>query len=125
MNECRRLLAHGSKSFYIASHFLPRALRESASGLYAFCRIADDLVDLGDEPQQALIALHRRLDLIYDGKPENHPIDRVLSQIVIDHKLQRITRRLARGFQWDTEGRDYHTLAEVCDYGGEQQGPSA
>ena len=123
MNECRRLLAHGSKSFYIASHFLPRALRESASGLYAFCRIADDLVDLGDEPQQALIALHRRLDLIYDGKPENHPIDRVLSQIVIDHKLPRgLLDALLEGFQWDTEDRDYHTLAEVCDYGARVAG---
>ena len=123
MNECRRLLAHGSKSFYIASHFLPRALRESASGLYAFCRIADDLVDLGDDPHQALIALHRRLDLIYDGKPENHPIDRVLSQIVIDHKLPRgLLDALLEGFQWDTEGRDYHTLAEVCDYGARVAG---
>ena len=117
MSECRRLLSHGSKSFYIASHFLPRTLRESASGLYAFCRIADDLVDLGDEPRQALVTLHRRLDQIYDGRPANHPIDRVLSQIVIDHKLPRaLLDALIDGFQWDTEGRDYQTLAEVCDY---------
>ena len=87
MSECRRLLSHGSKSFYIASHFLPRALRESASGLYAFCRIADDLVDLGEDPRQALVTLHQRLDQIYDGRPENHPIDRVLSQIVIDQLI--------------------------------------
>ena len=123
MSECRRLLSHGSKSFYIASHFLPRALRESASGLYAFCRIADDLVDLGDDPRQALITLHQRLDLIYDGRPDNHPIDRVLSQIVIDHKLPRgLLDALLEGFAWDTEGRDYHTLAEVCDYGARVAG---
>ena len=123
MSECRRLLSHGSKSFYIASHFLPRALRESASGLYAFCRIADDLVDLGDDPRQALVILHRRLDLIYDGRPENHPIDRVLSQIVIDHKLPRgLLDALLEGFAWDTDGRDYHTLAEVCDYGARVAG---
>ena len=123
MSECRRLLSHGSKSFYIASHFLPRALRESASGLYAFCRIADDLVDLGDDPRQALITLHQRLDLIYDGRPDNHPIDRVLSQIVVDHKLPRgLLDALLEGFAWDTEGRDYHTLAEVCDYGARVAG---
>ena len=123
MSECRRLLSHGSKSFYIASHFLPRALRESASGLYAFCRIADDLVDLGDDPRQALVSLHQRLDLIYDARPENHPIDRVLSQIVIDHKLPRgLLDALLEGFQWDTDGRDYHTLAEVCDYGARVAG---
>ena len=123
MSECRRLLSHGSKSFYIASHFLPRALRESASGLYAFCRIADDLVDLGDDPRQALVSLHQRLDLIYDGQPDNDPIDRVLSQIVIDHKLPRgLLDALLEGFEWDTAGRDYHTLAEVCDYGARVAG---
>ena len=123
MSECRRLLSHGSKSFYIASHFLPRALRESASGLYAFCRIADDLVDLGEDPRQALVTLHQRLDQIYDGRPDNHPIDRVLSQIVIDHKLPRgLLDALLEGFEWDTEGRDYHTLAEICDYGARVAG---
>lgn len=123
MRECRRLLSHGSKSFYIASHFLPRALRESASGLYAFCRIADDLVDLGDDPREALITLHRRLDLIYDGRPENHPIDRVLSQIVLDHQLPRVLLdALLEGFEWDIEGRDYQTLAQVCDYGARVAG---
>ena len=123
MSECRRLLSHGSKSFYIASHFLPRALRESASGLYAFCRIADDLVDLGDDPRQALVSLYQRLDLIYDARPENHPIDRVLSQIVIDHKLPRgLLDALLEGFEWDTDGRDYNTLAEVCDYGARVAG---
>jgi len=123
MSECRRLLSHGSKSFYIASHFLPRALRESASGLYAFCRIADDLVDLGEDPRQALVTLHQRLDQIYDGRPDNHPIDRVLSQIVIDHKLPRgLLDALLEGFEWDTEGREYHTLAEICDYGARVAG---
>ena len=123
MRECRRLLSHGSKSFYIASHFLPRALRESASGLYAFCRIADDLVDLGDDPRAALVTLHGRLDLIYDGQPENHPIDRVLSQIVIDHQLPRaLLDALLEGFEWDIEGRDYQTLDEVCEYGARVAG---
>ena len=123
MRECRRLLSHGSKSFYIASHFLPRALRESASGLYAFCRIADDLVDLGDDPRAALVTLHGRLDLIYDGRPENHPIDRVLSQIVIDHQLPRaLLDALLEGFEWDIEGRDYQTLDEVCEYGARVAG---
>ena len=123
MSECRRLLSHGSKSFYIASHFLPKGVRESASGLYAFCRIADDLVDLGDDPRRALTSLHRRLDFIYDGRPENYPIDRVLSQIVIDHKLPRgLLDALLEGFEWDTDGRVYHTLAEVCDYGARVAG---
>lgn len=117
MRECRRLLCHGSRSFHIASQFLPLTLRESACGLYAFCRIADDLVDLGDDPALALQILHRRLDQIYAGLPENHSVDRVLSQLVIDHALPRgLLDALLEGFQWDAEGRRYETLQDVCDY---------
>ena len=123
MSECRRLLCHGSRSFHIASQFLPWRLHESACGLYAFCRIADDLVDLGDNPREALTILHHRLDLIYDGQPKNHSVDRVLSQIVIDHQLPRgLLDALLEGFEWDAEGREYHTLEEVCDYGARVAG---
>jgi phytoene/squalene synthetase len=42
---CRRLLANGSRTFLAASWLLPRAVREPACALYAFCRQADDEVD--------------------------------------------------------------------------------
>ena len=123
MSECRRLLCHGSRSFHIASQFLPLRLRESACGLYAFCRVADDLVDLGEDPAQALSVLHHRLDLIYAGVPENHPVDRVMSQIVTDHALPRgLLDALLEGFAWDAEGKQYETLSEVCDYGARVAG---
>ena len=123
MSECRKLLCHGSRSFHIASQFLPLTLRESACGLYAFCRVADDLVDLGDDPHQALAILHRRLDLIYAAKPENHPVDRVLSQIVTDHGLPRaLLDALLEGFKWDATGRRYETLDDVFDYGARVAG---
>ena len=123
MRECRRLLYHGSRSFHIASRFLPPTLRESACGLYAFCRIADDLVDLGEDPKQALAELHRRLDLIYAGTPKNHSADRVLSQIVTDHQLPRgLLDALLQGFDWDTAGRSYETVDDLCDYGARVAG---
>ena len=123
MRECRRLLYHGSRSFHIASRFLPPTLRESACGLYAFCRIADDLVDLGEDPKQALAELHHRLDLIYAGTPENHSVDRVLSQIVTDHQLPRgLLDALLEGFDWDTAGRSYETVDDLCDYGARVAG---
>ncbi|HKX94980.1 MAG TPA: squalene/phytoene synthase family protein, partial [Methylibium sp.] len=40
---CRASLRHGSRSFFAASLLLPRAVREPASALYAFCRMADDV----------------------------------------------------------------------------------
>ena len=42
---CRALLRHGSRSFHAASLLLPRRVRDPATALYAFCRLADDAVD--------------------------------------------------------------------------------
>ena len=40
---------------------------------------------------------------------------------MIDHKLPRgLLNALLEGFEWDTDGRDYHTLAE--DYGARVAG---
>jgi phytoene synthase len=54
---CRQLTRHHAKSFYFASHALPRAKREAAYALYAYCREVDDQVDLAptrEAKQEAL-----------------------------------------------------------------------
>ncbi|MEL7028790.1 MAG: squalene/phytoene synthase family protein, partial [Pseudomonadota bacterium] len=43
---CRRLIQGGSRSFFAASHLLPRLLRADAYALYGFCRLSDDLIDV-------------------------------------------------------------------------------
>lgn len=42
---CRRITRHHAKTFYFASHFLPRHLRRHAYAVYGFCRWADNGVD--------------------------------------------------------------------------------
>ena len=114
---CRATLSDGSRSFWLASQMLPAALKNAACGLYAFCREADDLVDEGDNPKQALQSLHTRLDAIYANDPHDSPVDRVLSHIVQDHDLPReLLDALLEGFAWDNDGRRYQTLSEVYDY---------
>ncbi|MGL4241803.1 MAG: squalene/phytoene synthase family protein, partial [Beijerinckiaceae bacterium] len=56
---CRALLRNGSKSFFAASLLLPRHVREPATALYAFCRVADDAVDDTDDAAAALAGLHK------------------------------------------------------------------
>ena len=58
---CRVLLKNGSKTFYAASFFLPRRVREPATALYAFCRLADDAVDMGGDAIQVLDDLKKHL----------------------------------------------------------------
>ncbi len=66
---CRALLREGSYTFFAASLLLPRAVCHPASALYAFCRLADDAVDNGTHPHQALELLRDRLRAAYRGQP--------------------------------------------------------
>ena len=54
MAACRALLKGGSRTFNAASKVLPRRVAEPAIALYAFCRLADDAVDLGDARASAV-----------------------------------------------------------------------
>lgn len=45
VGESRDVLARHARSFKLASVFLPAAARDDAAVVYAFCRLADDLVD--------------------------------------------------------------------------------
>ena len=66
MAACRALLRGGSKSFDAAAKLLPRAVRDPAIALYAFCREADDAIDGGTG---GLDWLRERLALAYAGRP--------------------------------------------------------
>ena len=66
---CRELMRGGSKSFFAASLLLPARLRAPATALYAFCRLADDAIDLGTDSRAAMRDLQSRLDAIYAGRP--------------------------------------------------------
>ena len=117
MGLCKQQLSHGSRSFYFASHLLPKVMQHAACGLYAFCREADDMVDEGENPQNALDILDHRLDRIYEGKPLYKATDRVLTQIVQTYNMPReLLNALLEGFAWDAEGKIYHSIDDVYDY---------
>lgn len=114
---CRALLRQGSRSFYAASFFLPARYRDPATALYAFCRLADDAIDLGADYESALSALHARLDRIYADRPENHPVERAFARVVRDSALPRsLPNALLEGFLWDAEGRQYESIADLESY---------
>lgn len=118
LTACRETLRIGSRSFFAASLILPRRIREPASALYAFCRLADDAVDLSADPAAALAALHGRLDAAYAGRPWNDPVDRAIADVVARFEIPRaLPETLFEGFAWDAAGRRYATLADLQAYG--------
>jgi len=117
LQACLELMRGGSKTFFAASRWLPPRVRSAAVVLYAFCRVADDLVDEGDDCQQALAQLHERLDAIYAQAPQPFVEDQALAVVVQQHDLPRAwLDALLEGFAWDAQGRRYHTLQDVHAY---------
>ncbi len=114
---CKQILARGSKSFAAASLLLPRRMRDPAAAFYAFCRIADDLVDFSPDPNAAVVELNARLDRIYAATPSDDPVDRAFARVVEQHGLPReIVDALIDGFAWDAQGREYATMSELLGY---------
>ncbi len=116
--RCAEAIRQGSRSFHAASLILPAAVREPAYGLYAFCRLSDDAVDLDrDSPKIALARLRERLAAVYDGRPQPHPADRAMADIVRRHAIPCVApEALLEGLAWDTEGRRYETFEDLCAY---------
>ncbi len=115
--ECRAMLRTGSHSFFASSLLLPRAVRDPASALYAFCRVADDAVDDNPDRRFAIDELYRRLDRAYAGEPLDFAADRGFSRVVRDCAIPRaLPEALLEGLQWDVAGRRYETLSELYDY---------
>ncbi len=117
VRACRALLREGSRTFYAASFLLPERVRDAAVSLYAFCRQADDAIDLGLDRQAALHELRERLQLAYEQRPRNLPADRAFAKVVSEFAMPKeFPLALIEGFEWDAEGRRYETLADVTAY---------
>ncbi|MEO1795574.1 MAG: phytoene/squalene synthase family protein [Pseudomonadota bacterium] len=117
LEYCREAIRHGSLSFHAASKLLPARVRDPALALYAFCRLADDAVDLGDDETAAVLTLQERLELAYSGRPRNTPTDRAFAAMVEDHDMPRaLPEALLEGLAWDALGKDYRTLSGVYAY---------
>ncbi|MEQ8659836.1 MAG: phytoene/squalene synthase family protein, partial [Gammaproteobacteria bacterium] len=116
LTECRALLRGGSLSFHAASLMLPARVRDPATALYAFCRLADDAVDNGGG-RHALETWRERLARIYAGTPRDSAADRLFAAVVERFAIPRaLPEALLEGFEWDVSGRPCDTLADLRAY---------
>jgi len=114
---CRATLRQGSRTFLAASLILPHKVRDAACCLYAFCRDADDEIDLGDNPVEANARLMKRILRIYEGWPEASPVDRAMARIVGQYAIPReLPEALLEGFAWDASGRRYESETDLLAY---------
>jgi len=121
LDACKRLMRGGSKSFFAASLVLPSRVRAPATALYAFCRLADDTIDIHAHshggPAGAMAHLRTRLERIYAGDPLPVDGDRALACVVHRFAIPAaLPQALLDGFAWDMDDRRYETLPELHDY---------
>jgi phytoene synthase len=117
LQACIDMMRGGSKSFFAASKLLPERVRNASVALYAFCRVADDLVDEGDSTEDALVTLRLRLDGIYNGNPQAFIEDNALAHVAQQYALPRnMLEALIEGFEWDAQGKTYETIEELHQY---------
>lgn len=117
VSACRARMRAGSRSFFFASALLPRALREAASVFYAFCRVADDLVDDGESAARGASQVRAMIDRVFAGSPAQDSVERALADVAQIHALPRAPfDALAEGFEWDRDGRRYAALEDLLGY---------
>ena len=118
MAACRAHLRDGSRTFYAASFLLPRQVREPASALYAFCRLADDAVDLKGGSFAAIAALRRSARSGVCGRYQStvRSTGRSPARFCSSSMPRELPDALLDGLAWDAEGRRYEQLSDLTAY---------
>jgi phytoene synthase len=79
--------------------------------------VSDDAIDDASDPDRALTLLRARLDRIVNGRADEDPVDRALSLVMREHRLQRAPLdALLEGYAWDARGQRYGSLSELLGY---------
>jgi 15-cis-phytoene synthase len=85
---CARITRRHARTFFLASRLLPAAKRRAAYALYAFCRVADDLVD---EAGTTGVAEQRRRLEGYRGKLQDAMAGRASGAVF--REVARVSRQ--------------------------------
>lgn len=111
---CRIIARTHGKSFYVASFCLPAERRRAIHAVYAFCRMADDIVDRAtclDLARRDIDAWERELD-----DPVS-PVARAFTVARLHYGVpENAARELLAGVRMDLIPRRYATWSELREY---------
>ncbi len=119
--ECERIVRLHARTFTLASHFLPPEKRRAAFALYAFCRVADDLVDQAELAsrttiERQLLDYERSLHAALAGRPSG-PVFRELAWAVRHYDVpSAVLDELLTGVGRDLRPVRYESWPELGEY---------
>ena len=123
IKDSKGVIARSSRSFTLASAFLPYPIRTKVWALYAWCRSVDDSVDHAESPFEAaetLRTLEEDLARCQRGEsPAHRASEWIRHLIVASHIEPRHARELIEGMRMDLEGysvRNNEDLERYCYY---------
>lgn len=120
--HCESITRKYARTFALASGFLPARKKRGAFAVYAFCRLADDIVDRGTEGRdKAILAEELRqyrmgVAEALEGRPEG-PIFRELWRCHRDFAVPtEVLDELLNGVACDLHPTHYETWADLIAY---------
>jgi phytoene synthase len=117
---CRASIAQHSRSFSLASRLFPSSLRDDAAVVYAFCRRADDAIDLAlpGAERRALGRLFSELFDVYDSEVKDDAVLSAFREVALRRQIpRRYPELLLEGMAMDVNGEtypDYDALLGYC-----------
>src|SRR5258706_15573832 len=108
MQESRTITRRSASNLALAFVLLPKHKRDGRSGLYAFCREADDVADDEtvpvEERRQALNSWRADIGRACSGEPPERRVNQELQPFIAQHKLPfGLFDELIRGVEMDLE----------------------
>lgn len=115
--SCEQITKSHSRTFHMASGFLPGDKRRSARALYAFCRVCDNLVDT-PQAQDPLAALDRwRCQVLNVQSASDDPVAVAWADTRARYQIPwRYAEQLMAGVTQDIATRRYQTFDELAGY---------
>ena len=112
-----KITKHHAKTFYFASHFLPRDKQKAACAIYAICRLSDDSVDASSDPKKQLDLARKNIEKAYAQKCLDNGIIGAFSEVVKKYQIPKVYfDELIKGMEMDITKNRYNDFNELHEY---------
>lgn len=113
---CENIIKKNSKSFYKAFSRLPKSKANAIFAVYAFCRIADDLIDLNND-EDSLLLFKDELSSFSKGKIVDKPLWRALGEVFRNYDMDiKPFFEMIEGQLMDSNFKNIETQDELINY---------
>jgi len=114
-----RLTRKSRSNFFYAFLCLPKPKREALYAVYAFCRIVDDAVDVGQDRAAQRKELERwraEIAQVFEGSPEHPAAQRLQEAVKIFPIPREALEEIIAGVEMDLERSAYATFEDLYPY---------